>query len=442
MNHEILGEGTYGCVIKPYLKCKSNKKLDYIGRVSKIMREKDAKDELAEMHKIKNIDNIEKYTIRTPIKCQPKIDDKFDKIVSNCTTNNVASTYNKDKNKLSQLLVDDGGLDLDKFSRKIYENLSLQDQKVFMTSLLHLFKGLKFFSENDIIHQDIKSLNIVYNVANGKIRYIDFGLAVSKKEFIRSSKFNLNKMAVSWFNYPPEFSCANYSSFVNSSRARCKELYADYGSSKIQYTSFINDLANSFDSYSLTLAIKELLKTIYHLRGNKINKQFLEYLIKLMKEYSESDLTLRNKNLDELINRYKGLLNKYKIYTKAKPTPSPQIIEVAETLSLELSEKTKLVRCPPSMPEFNPFTRKCVKKCKDGKIRNDKFRCVQNKTKKKKSSKKDSDEILNSVNKKMKECKEKDKDYNPLTNRCVKKCKENQKRIIKDNQFKCVSKKD
>ena len=25
MDHEILGEGTYGCVIKPYLKCKSKK---------------------------------------------------------------------------------------------------------------------------------------------------------------------------------------------------------------------------------------------------------------------------------------------------------------------------------------------------------------------------------------------------------------------------------
>jgi len=442
MNHEILGEGTYGCVIKPYLKCKSNKKLDYIGRVSKIMREKDAKEELAEMDKIKNIDNIEKYTIRTPIKCKPKIDDKFDKIVSNCATNNVASTYNKDKNKLSQLLVDDGGLDLHKFSRKIYENLSLQDQKVFMTSLLHLFKGLKFFSENDIIHQDIKSLNIVYNVANGKIRYIDFGLAISKKEFIRSSKFNSNRMAQSWSYYPPEFSCANYNSFVNSSRAKCKELYADYGNSKNQYTSFINDLANSFDSYCLTLALKDLLRTIYHLRGNKINKQFLKHFNTLMIEYSESDLTMRRKNLDELIYKYKHYLNRYKIYTKAKPTPSPQIIEVAETLSLELTEKTKLVRCPPSMPEFNPFTRKCVKKCKDGKIRNDKFRCVQNKTKKKKSSTKDTQEIFNIVDKKMKECKEKDKDYNPSTNRCVKKCKENQERIIKDNQFKCVSKKD
>jgi serine/threonine protein kinase len=442
MNHEILGEGTYGCVIKPYLKCKSNKKLDYIGRVSKIMREKDAKEELAEMDKIKNIDNIEKYTIRTPIKCKPKIDDKFDKIVSNCTTNNVASTYNLKKNKLSQLLVDDGGLDLHKFSNKIYENLSLHDQKIFMTSLLHLFKGLKFFSENDIIHQDIKSLNIVYNVANGKIRYIDFGLAISKKEFIKSSRMNSNRMAQSWSYYPPEFSCANYSSFVNSSRGKCKELYADYGNSINQYTSFINDLANSFDSYCLTLAIKKLLSTIYYFKGNKINKHFLKSLNSLMNEYSESDLTLRNKNLDDLISRYKGLLNKYEIYTKAKPTPSPQIIEVAETLSLELSEKTKLVRCPPTMPEFNPFTRKCVKKCKDGKVRNDKFRCVQNKTKKKKSSTKDSDEILNSVNKKMKECKEKDKDYNPLTNRCVKKCKENQKRILKDNQFKCVSKKD
>ena len=94
------------------------------------------------------------------------------------------------------------------------------------------------------------------------------------------------------------------------------------------------------------------------------------------------------------------------------------------------------------MPEFNPFTRKCVKKCKDGKIRNDKFRCVQNKTKKKKSVTKNSDEINDNINKKMKECREKDKGYNPLTNRCVKKCNENQKRIVTYNQFKCVSKKN
>ena len=65
------------------------------------MREKDAKEELAEMDKIKNIDNIEKYTIRTPIKCKPKLDNKFDNIVSKCATNNVALTYKKDKKIIS-----------------------------------------------------------------------------------------------------------------------------------------------------------------------------------------------------------------------------------------------------------------------------------------------------------------------------------------------------
>ena len=66
------------------------------------------------------------------------------------------------------------------------------------------------------------------------------------------------------------------------------------------------------------------------------------------------------------------------------------------------------------------------------------------KTKKKKSVSKKPDEATktDSINKKMRECREKDKDYNPLTNRCVKKCNENQKRIIKDNQYKCVSNKN
>jgi len=59
MNHEILGEGTYGCVIKPSLKCKTNKKINYSGRVSKVMRKKDADDEMNEMNKIKHIKGLE-----------------------------------------------------------------------------------------------------------------------------------------------------------------------------------------------------------------------------------------------------------------------------------------------------------------------------------------------------------------------------------------------
>ena len=42
-----LGEGTYGCVHKPSLKCK-NKRLSYKGKISKIMHSSEAFKEMTE----------------------------------------------------------------------------------------------------------------------------------------------------------------------------------------------------------------------------------------------------------------------------------------------------------------------------------------------------------------------------------------------------------
>ena len=70
----------------------------------------------------------------------------------------------------------------------MYPIISAEEKNKFLTSILELFKGVAFFNQNNIIHQDIKSMNIVYNVVTGKMRYIDFGLVVSKTKFIEESK--------------------------------------------------------------------------------------------------------------------------------------------------------------------------------------------------------------------------------------------------------------
>ena len=54
MKNEIVGEGTYGCVIKPALKCDKRTKMnknDYDNRLSKVMSRNDAIEELKEMQK-------------------------------------------------------------------------------------------------------------------------------------------------------------------------------------------------------------------------------------------------------------------------------------------------------------------------------------------------------------------------------------------------------
>ncbi len=446
MKNEIVGEGTYGCVIKPALKCETKSKINsntYKNRLSKVMSRKDAIEELDEMKKINKIKDIEKFTIRKPIYCKPEIDENFIETVKNCQTDRVKRQFNQSKSGLRQLIIDDGGVDVYKFYKNILPNISLVDRKIFFTSILHLFKGLQFFSDNDIVHRDIKTLNIVYNIKTGKIRYIDFGMVISKSTFIKQSKQSNNRHAQSWSYYPPEYSCANKNKF--NAYAICNTYKQDYGNN---FDAFIDDNANCFDSYCLAFSLKNMIQSLKRSKSmGTAGDNFLTDFLKLMELYSDQDIVIRSKDLKQLINNYKEILKKHNMYTSGyTPTPDKQALEMASKFSLEIIERSKdktnapyEVRCPPSMPEFNPFTRKCVKKCKEGKIRNDKFRCV-NKTKK--NNKKKHFYSIFTKQEKMKECNDKNKDYNPLTERCVKKCNENQKRIIKDNQFKCVSKKN
>ena len=154
MKNEIVGEGTYGCVIKPALKCDKDTnitKKDYENRLSKVMRKKDAIEELEEMKKIQKIDGIEKFTIREPIYCKPELNARFNKIVKDCETQRVKDYYKYFKNDLSQLVIDDGGIDVNKFYKNVLPVIKKKKKNIFFTSILHLFKGLQFFSDNDII---------------------------------------------------------------------------------------------------------------------------------------------------------------------------------------------------------------------------------------------------------------------------------------------------
>ena len=146
-------------------------------------------------------------------------------------------------------------------------------------------------------------------------------------------------------------------------------------------------------------------------------------------------------NILSLKKDYKELLELYNMYDTNKPTPSIESIQLSNKHSFAIDTKREN-QCPPRKPDFNPFTKKCTVKCKDGKVRNEKFRCVNNKTRKSKSSSKENRKETEELNKKMDKCKKENKDLNPLTNRCVKKCKTTQKRVIRRNKYTCITKKN
>ena len=86
------------------------------------------------------------------------------------------------------------------------------------------------------------------------------------------------------------------------------------------------------------------------------------------------------------------------------------------------------IPCPAVKPDFNPKTKRCVKKCPDGKYRNKGFKCVS--TKKAVAPKRASKKVpaANAA------CPA-GKERNPKTKRCVKVCAKGYKR---DANFKCT----
>ena len=210
MNRTIIGEGAYGCVHKPSIHCKTppSPRFNYKNYVSKIMTTKNAKKELAEFLIIKHIDPTNEYHLGSPILCHPNIDNK------NVTTAIDKCKYIKLKDiqanpdYYSLLVLKFGGLDFKVLcNTHLVKYLKTNTKKRtdnFWLEVHHLIKGIKFFKDNGIVHNDIKPQNILFN-SNGKMKYIDFGLMRKKKEIINLSKMNDNFLGTFHWSYP--FDC-------------------------------------------------------------------------------------------------------------------------------------------------------------------------------------------------------------------------------------------
>lgn len=427
MKNKLIGQGSYGCVVKPSLECKT--KHDYTNKVSKIMSDKDAIEEQKEMEIFKNMAGIDEFAMAYPEVCKPKLNNAFKNIIKDCRATPVKrQLLYKNYSNISMLLLDDGGVDIHHFIYKLFPKLSNHDKSVFFTSILNLLKGLEFFVDNNIIHHDIKMPNMVYNIETGKAKYIDFGLMNRIDKFIETAKKNKNARAVSWSYFPTELSCSNEKFFNKDKCSQYKE--------KMKHPQFLKRVANSFDTYSLTLALWLMFSTI--LRENMFyDDEFVKDAKALMKQYCTSDFFKRKTDYKELYKEYYRLLYDHVVYTTLKPSPSKQSIKTASTLSVStfFTPRSSAKICPPGKPDYNPHTKKCVIKCKEGKVRNEKFRCV---TKKQSVKKFNKTHKIRPVIPKQEECMKKGKELNPNTNRCVKPCAPEK---MRNEDFKCISNK-
>jgi hypothetical protein len=192
------------------------------------------------------------------------------------------------------------------------------------------------------------------------------------------------------------------------------------------YNRFIEKSIDTVDTYGLGIALMFVLHRSKHL----LSEEFYKNVMNLGVNMLEGRVFLRS-TPEQLLAQYEDLLTNSGLLEKHNKHIENHLIangvstemKVAEAIDnsaavvpLAVTENIEIVLDCPAGKEFNPLTKRCVKVCGQGKVRNPSFRCVK-------------DKIVTS-----KVCRD-GKVFNPTTKRCVKTCKSGQ---IRNANFKCV----
>lgn len=254
MSRNVIGEGTYGCVHKPSLPCNMLPKpgFTYDNYVSKLMATQNARDELKEFIVIGSIDKKDEYHLGQPILCTPKLNEEIISDINKCSKIKTRDIISKPHN-YSLLVIKYGGPDLYVFCNNnlnTYLRTKKQEKSdIFWLGVHNLFKGLRFFRDNNIVHYDLKPQNILFNMETGKFMFIDFGLMKTKNTVRTTSRNNTNYLGTFHWSYP--FDCG----FMN------KPMFDLYKNATNEtrvdiYNSFSNMLVNNELTNKYNLPIK------------------------------------------------------------------------------------------------------------------------------------------------------------------------------------------
>jgi len=224
----VIGEGTYGCIHKPSLRCKGNKKLNYTNKVSKILKKEDANAELKEYKIISKIDKETQYYLGVPTKCNIKNTQKNKNDLDKCENNKLKSAFVHDINSLSLLVMKDGGINLKEFAKKNRYNGKNHDLELFWIEMQRLFHGFAILQKHNIVHYDMKPQNALYDEKIHRVNLIDFGHMRNVRKILNDSKKSRNVLSVFHWSYPFEsffYSKANYSHFSHYNEDEKENFY-------------------------------------------------------------------------------------------------------------------------------------------------------------------------------------------------------------------------
>jgi serine/threonine protein kinase len=484
---DVIGEGTYGCALRPPMKCR-DEPLRNKNDISKLMTSANAIKELKEFALIDAADTQKQFYLGKPSKCAP------DRILSNirsirkCPSGKFAPERMDD---YSLLVMKYGGQDLEQFGEEVQTWTKTKEHvdaiELFWLEVVRLFYGLKVLHDNDVVHHDLKQQNIVYDRETNRVNFIDFGFMEKKSTRIYASKVEANwlgnrhhwsfpleaiywnkdeymraatkgktekafkSFAISVANncgyfftscLPPNYANAKTEEAVKIAAKKAFRNVLEFEPNDEAYDRFIDKSIDSVDTYGLGIALMFVLQRSKHL----LSPDFLKNLGGLFTVYMLNRNVFLRSTPDQLLARYEDLLTNSGLLEKHNKHIEKHLIankvsdemKVADAIADAIADSSfmvqvdardathniEIVRDCPAGKEFNPLTKRCVNVCAPGKVRNPDFKCLKS--------------VAPVVDKgvvELRTCPD-GMERNPRTRRCVKACKVGH---VRNADFKCVS---
>ena len=469
---DVIGEGTFGCAHKPSMMCRDKTRRNE-NEISKLMTTANAIKELKEFALIDAADKRKQFYLGKPSECKPA------RILSNIRSMRKCPSGRFEPERIddySLLVMKYGGQDLEQFGEEVATWTKTKEHvdaiELFWLEVVRLFYGLKVLHDNNVVHHDLKQQNIVYDRATNRVNFIDFGFMEKKSSRIYASKLSANWLGNKHhWSFPLEAVYWNKDIYMlaASARGKSKKAYREFAESvadncgyfftsvihfnanksKIDktaevgtknafrnvlkfeptddsYNRFIDKSIDSVDTYGLGIALMFVLHRSKHLLSAEFYKNVMNIGVNML----EGRVFLRS-TPEQLLAQYEDLLTNSGLLEKHNKHIENHLIankvsaemKVAEAIAdssftppLAVTENIEIVRDCPAGKEFNPLTKRCVKVCESGKVRNPNFRCVK--------AKLISEKVCPAG-----------KELNTHTRRCVKTCKSGQ---VRNTSFKCV----
>jgi len=297
-----IGEGAYGCVLRPYIKCDGTTGTDnYISKFFFI--KKSYYNELSIQKKIRKIGfDTRGFTIKMKSNCKINLEKKAN--IKELSRNS-CGIYDKE---VYQIVFEFGGTDLKGLFKKDETKAKLRtmDLRKLLKKMDNVFKGLCELDKLNLVHFDIRPDNILYNFEKDKFYIIDFGLMRTMDEIF--SKYNIQSFYEEPHkSYPNEL---NILGFFND-----EGLETTMGYERINSNMFLISLRTKLASFDSSSKNQEHIRKIMEINdyiANELTDKFQETLEILKKDFKRN---MSDKSLNEFVrNICNDIKNKVDVY--------------------------------------------------------------------------------------------------------------------------------